>query len=170
MILPVLDKRAALRVQAEPHVVHAVKKRVELRAEHRRMVVVADTSPINYLVLIAQIDLLKQLYTRILIPPAVLTELKHSVAPKPVRDWADNPPVWVEVLSPKSSLILAQLDLGESEAIALATEVHAEVVLIDEQAGHHAIAAAMRFADHSHVELERLHAERAGEARRRGRE
>ena len=95
------------------------------------MVVVADTSPINYLILIAQIDLLKQLYKRILIPPAVLTELKHPVAPKPVRDWAQNAPEWVEVLSPKSRLILAQLDLGESEAIALATEVHAEVVLID---------------------------------------
>src|ERR1700730_11192362 len=84
---------------------------------------------------------------RILIPPAVLAELKHPVAPKPVRDWADNPPVWVEVLSPKSSLILAQLDLGESEAIALATEVHADVVLIDEQAGRQeAIRRGMRVA------------------------
>ena len=46
-----------------------------------------------------------------------------------------DPPNWVAVLSPKSSLILAQLDLGESEAIVLATEVHAEVVPIDEQAG-----------------------------------
>lgn len=99
------------------------------------MVVVADTSPINYLVLIAQIDLLAELYTRILIPPAVLAELKHTLAPKPVRDWADNPPRWLEVLSPKNSLILPELDLGETEAIALATEVHAAVVLIDEQAG-----------------------------------
>ena len=98
------------------------------------MIVVADTSPINYLVLIAQIDLLAGLYTRILIPPAVLAELKHPLAPKPVRDWADNAPRWLEVLSPKSSLILPKLDLGESEAIALATEVHADVVLIDEQA------------------------------------
>jgi predicted nucleic acid-binding protein len=65
----------------------------------------------------------------------VLAELKHALAPKSVRDWADNPPVWVEVLSPKSRIILAQLDLGESEAIALATELHADVVLIDEQAG-----------------------------------
>jgi len=48
------------------------------------MVVVADTSPINYLVLIEQIDLLTRLYTRILIPPAVLAELKHPLAPKPV--------------------------------------------------------------------------------------
>src|ERR1044071_7268096 len=99
------------------------------------MVVVADTSPINYLILIAQIDILKHLYTRILIPPAVLAELKHPVAPTPVRDWADHVPEWLEVLSPKSRLILAQLDLGESEAIALATEVDADVVLIDEQAG-----------------------------------
>jgi thymidylate synthase ThyX len=39
--------------------------------------------------------------------------------------------------------------------------------LIDEQAGHHAIAAAMAFADHSEVELERLQSERAIEQRRR---
>ena len=75
------------------------------------------------------------MYTRILIPPAVLAELQHPLAPKPVQNWAVNAPAWVEVLTPKSSLILAQLDLGESEAIALATEVHADVVLIDEQAG-----------------------------------
>ena len=99
------------------------------------MVVVADTSPINYLVLIGQIDLLARLYARILIPPAVLAELKHPLAPQPVRNWADNAPLWLEVLSPRSSLILPKLDLGETEAIALATEVNAEVVLIDEQAG-----------------------------------
>ena len=39
--------------------------------------------------------------------------------------------------------------------------------LIAERAGHHAVAAAMRFADHSQVELERLNAERAL-ARKRG--
>ena len=101
------------------------------------MVVVADTSPINYLVLIGQIDLLARLYARILIPPAVLAELKHPLAPKPVLDWAGNLPEWLEVLGPQSSLILPKLDLGESEAIALAIDVHAEVVLIDEQAGRH---------------------------------
>ena len=37
--------------------------------------------------------------------------------------------------------------------------------LIGEQAGHHAIADAMTFADHSDVELERLESERASERR-----
>lgn len=102
------------------------------------MVVVADTSPINYLLLIGQIDLLKQLYARILIPPAVLAELKHDLAPKPVQNWARDKPSWLQVLSPKNNLLLAELDLGECEAIALATEVGADVLLIDEQAGRQA--------------------------------
>jgi predicted nucleic acid-binding protein len=91
------------------------------------MLVVVDTSPINYLVLIGQIEILLRLYNRILIPPAVLGELNHPVAPKPVRDWAANPPTWLEVLVPKSSFTIAQLDLGESQAIALAMEMHAAV-------------------------------------------
>ncbi len=90
------------------------------------MVVVADTSPINYLILIDQIEILPRLYNRILIPPAVLAELKHPVAPEPG---------WLEVLTPKSVVNVARLDLGESEAIALAAEMKAEVLLIDEQAG-----------------------------------
>jgi predicted nucleic acid-binding protein len=65
----------------------------------------------------------------------VLAELKHPLAPKAVQDWAVNAPAWLEVLSPKSSLIPGQLDPGESEAIALAAEVRADVVLMDEQAG-----------------------------------
>jgi predicted nucleic acid-binding protein len=39
------------------------------------MVIVADTSPVNYLVLIDQIGILPLLYTRALIPPAVFDEL-----------------------------------------------------------------------------------------------
>ena len=85
--------------------------------------------------LIGQIDLLEKLYSRLLIPPAVLAELRHLLAPDPVRNWANSVPQWVEVLSPASSLNLSHLDPGESEAMALASEIHAEVLLIDERAG-----------------------------------
>jgi len=99
------------------------------------MVVVADTSPVNYLVLIDQIEILPRLYSRILIPPAVLEELKHPVAPSLVRGWAAHPPTWLEVIVPKHITAISQLDLGENEAIALATEMRVEVLLMDEQAG-----------------------------------
>lgn len=75
------------------------------------MVVVADTSPINYLVLIDRIGILPQLYTRILIPTAVLEELKHPVAPEPVRDWAAHPPSWLDVLPPTGSVTVANSTL-----------------------------------------------------------
>jgi predicted nucleic acid-binding protein len=54
------------------------------------MVVVADTSPIDYLVLIGQIDLLRRLYQRVLVPPAVLLELTHKRAPEAVRTWVSG--------------------------------------------------------------------------------
>jgi predicted nucleic acid-binding protein len=51
------------------------------------------------------------------------------------------------VLRPHSNLFHARLDLGESEAIALATEVHADLVLIDEQAGRQeAVRRGLRVA------------------------
>jgi predicted nucleic acid-binding protein len=99
------------------------------------MLVVADTSPINYLVLIEQIDILPRLYSRVMIPPAVLAELAHPAAPNLVREWAGNHPAWLEVSSPTSTIALPQLDPGESEALALATEMRADLLLIDEQAG-----------------------------------
>ena len=53
----------------------------------------------------------------------------------------------MEVVNPKTSLIAVQLDSGESEAIALAAEVHADVLLIDEQAGRReAVRRGLRVA------------------------
>ena len=49
------------------------------------MLVVADTSPINYLVLLEQTAVLPALYTRVWLPPAVLRELRDAEAPEPVR-------------------------------------------------------------------------------------
>jgi hypothetical protein len=51
------------------------------------IIVVAGTSPINYPILIGKIDLLKELYKRILVPATVLVELLHPFALKPAQDW-----------------------------------------------------------------------------------
>lgn len=99
------------------------------------MIVIADTSPFNYLVLIEHIEVLPELYTSVVIPPAVAEELQHPLAPKSVRDWIGKPRYWLEIRSPKNSLILPELDPGEVQAIALATEMNAQVLLMDEQAG-----------------------------------
>ena len=80
----------------------------------------------------------------------MLAELKHPRAPKQVQDWAVNAPAWVEVRSPRTSLIPGPLDPGESEAIALAEEVHADLVLMDEQAGRQeAVRRGLRVAGHA---------------------
>ena len=91
------------------------------------MIVVADTSPLNYLVLIGHIEVLPYFYQRVLIPPFVWEELQDANTPDMVRVWAARPPAWLEQHSlrnpPDASLNF--LDRGEREAITLALEVGA---------------------------------------------
>lgn len=61
------------------------------------MIVVSDTSPLNYLILIGAEDLLPKLFGRVIIPQAVFDELNAAGAAAPVRDWTRNLPVWIEV-------------------------------------------------------------------------
>ena len=56
------------------------------------MIVVADTSPINYLLLIDQIDLLPRLFEQIIIPNIVRDEMLDSSAPPILQRWITNPP------------------------------------------------------------------------------
>lgn len=99
--------------------------------------VVADTSPLNYLVLIDQISLLLQLYGRVLIPESVLKELSAIEAPPLVRNWATNLPEWIEVspATPIDDPGLNRLHAGERDAISLALRIHADAVLMDERHG-----------------------------------
>ena len=55
-------------------------------------VIVSDTTPLNYLVLIEAIDLLPGIYRRVLIPPAVWVELAQPRTPEPVLKWLPDPP------------------------------------------------------------------------------
>lgn len=49
------------------------------------MIVVSDTSPLNYLVLIGADDVLPALFGQVLAPPAVLDEMQHAKAPAQVQ-------------------------------------------------------------------------------------
>lgn len=98
------------------------------------MIVIADTTPLNYLVLIQQQHLLPQLFGRVLIRPAVLEELQDPEAPGPVRSRLAGAPPWLQVqaLHSQPDPALNYLDSGEREAIALAEELKADQILIDE--------------------------------------
>ncbi len=98
------------------------------------MIVVSDTSPVNYLVLIELQDLLHKLFDRVLISDAVHRELQSIGAPEPIKRFLDEFPDWLAVQSsPDISPALRHLDAGEREAIALALAIGADLVLLDER-------------------------------------
>jgi predicted nucleic acid-binding protein len=102
-----------------------------------RRVVVADTSPILYLHLIGEIQVLPALFGEIHLPAAVYSELCHSASPPALREWALTKPVWLPIAAaavlsdPETTL----LDDGERAAIALAESIHADLLLMDERKG-----------------------------------
>lgn len=108
------------------------------------MIVVADTSPLNYLIQIDCDSLLPALYRTVLVPLGVVEELKSPKAPPTVRSWTDNLPVWIEVrrLAASPNMELSFLDRGEREAIQLAEEHDGSLLLIDERKGR--VEAARR--------------------------
>jgi predicted nucleic acid-binding protein len=101
--------------------------------------VVADTGPVNYLVLIDAVDVLPRLFDEIVVPVAVRDELAHADAPAVVRAWIAQAPTWLEIRpNPDQSATDpagAALDEGERAAIALAATIGADLILIDDRAG-----------------------------------
>ena len=102
------------------------------------MIVVADSSPLHYLILIRQTDLLQHLYTDVIVPNGVIGELMRPASPSEVRAWLAQRPRWLDVESVAAEAITSvpdTLDFGEREAIALAETMKADLLLIDESAG-----------------------------------
>jgi predicted nucleic acid-binding protein len=101
-------------------------------------IVVADTGPINYLILIGHVEILPALFQTVILPSAVRDELAETKAPAPVQAWIAQPPTWIEIRHLAASgndPMLAALDAGEQAAIAIAAEVNAELILMDDRRG-----------------------------------
>lgn len=101
------------------------------------MIVVADTTPLNYLILIGHPDVLHALYDKVIVPSAVLRELQHAKAPVQVSLWAQSPPLWLEerVVRQLDPTLPSTLGDGEREAISLGLQLRAELLLMDERIG-----------------------------------
>ncbi|NES19759.1 MAG: DUF3368 domain-containing protein [Symploca sp. SIO3E6] len=102
------------------------------------MIVVSNTSPIFYLSTIGQLDLLRKLYNKILIPTAVFNEITNvgntdaSATIVPTLSWIQTQSATDQALVHK---LRSELDPGEAEAIALAIEYSADRLIIDERLG-----------------------------------
>ena len=101
---------------------------------------VSNTSPVSNLACIGRLDLLKHQYQKLWIPASVSEEL--SLHPDESARTAIESAIgegWIEVVlvpsSPLLKTLMLHLHRGEAEAIALATETKADIVLIDEQEG-----------------------------------
>jgi predicted nucleic acid-binding protein len=108
--------------------------------------VVADTGPLNYLVLIGESGVLPALFDKVSVPEAVFAELRHRSSPASIRAWVTRRPAWIDVRPvPTAALTDAAfrgLDDGERAALALARIMDADLVLMDDRAG---VAAARAF-------------------------
>lgn len=102
------------------------------------MLVVSNTSPLINLAMIGELDLLRKLYDVIYIPQAVFDEIvikgEGQIGAKEIKNSE-----WIKVLPVQNRLLVKslflQLDIGESEAIVLAIERGANLVLLDEKRG-----------------------------------
>ena len=104
------------------------------------MKVASNTSPLCYLVLIEQVDVLPTLFGEVMIPEAVSLELKDQGAPEVVRQWLISPPTWLKIMSvsPKFDPALHRLHRGEQEAILLGKKIAADLLLLDEKTARNA--------------------------------
>lgn len=96
--------------------------------------IVADSGPLISLALIGHLNLLRQLYQQVLIPPAVWHEVTVKGKGMPGAE-AVSQLTWLEVRQPEPQMLQALSILvgsGEAEAIALAQTVADSIVLLDD--------------------------------------
>ena len=98
--------------------------------------VVSNTTPIISLLKVGKLEILKELYQELCIPYEVYLEIE---AGKNKEYYTDLTKVeWIRIVkiqSEKSLLFFLDLDKGEAEAIALANETNADLIILDETLG-----------------------------------
>lgn len=102
------------------------------------MIVVSNTSPLHYFIAVGKAELLRQLFKEVHVPPAVIRELSHASTPPLIRQWITERPTWLKVDALERCIdeeLARSLDQGEAEAIQLAEERLAEILIIDEWKG-----------------------------------
>jgi len=104
--------------------------------------IVADASPLNYLILIDAVEALPALFWDVAIPSAVRQELIAEGASEEVRKWMENFPDWSKVTTVRKIDQAIELGKGEVEAISLAVEFSIDFVLLDDKAAR--LAATKR--------------------------
>jgi predicted nucleic acid-binding protein len=100
-------------------------------------IVACNTTPLIALLLLGRLDLLRDLYGKVIIPPTVRDEFLAG-PPQIVRAEALRRSPWIQTVNlrvPQNVNFLADLDRGEAEAITLAQEQGADLVIIDEKMG-----------------------------------
>jgi predicted nucleic acid-binding protein len=109
------------------------------------LIVVSDTSPVLNLARIGRLELLPLLYGEVLIPSAVYQELTRSKKDLPPAIDLPSLP-WLKVATAKDQNRVQELredlDPGEAEAIVLAIECRADLLLVDERRGRRTATAA----------------------------
>lgn len=97
------------------------------------MLVVADSSPLIALLKLGHVDVLPKLFGDIVIPSAVSLELASPSRPRVVLEFAAAPPAWLRVQRASHIEPIPELHPGETEALSLAIELRADLILIDER-------------------------------------
>jgi uncharacterized protein len=100
--------------------------------------VVSNTTPIISLLKLNRLDLLKQLYHEIYIPLAVYKEVEAGKTKVYYKDLSKFD--WINIVNikdKKSVKYFLDLDQGEAEAIILATESNADLIILDERLGRY---------------------------------
>jgi predicted nucleic acid-binding protein len=112
------------------------------------MIVVSNTSPLTNLAAIGQFDLLHRLYGQVVIAQGAWEELNRGGRRWPGRDEVAEAD-WIQrhgvQNQPLVGALERDLDRGEAETIALALELKADLVLLDEREG---LRAARRLGLH----------------------